>query len=299
MGHGNFTESDVKNSARILTGWSVDMWKTWRPEYNQDDHWRGRVRVLGFAHANASGDARGLTAQYLRYLARHPKTAENLCRKLCQRFVSDNPPEALVRKLAKIYVANDTRIKPVLRALVRSKAFRRSVGDKVRDPAQDLVATYRVLRIKVQAPPRSESEYRKSAVAALPWQAGHIGLVPFSWSTPDGPPTDNDSWSSPARLMGSMDIHWGLAHGWWPTKAVKYRGVGAWMPARKVRFDVLVEHLCRQVLHRHSNARLLAACAKACDVRPKEMIDQDHALVRWKFGRLLGTLLDSPDHFHR
>jgi hypothetical protein len=299
VGRAHYTEADVRNSARILTGWSVDMWRSWRPEYHVEDHWRGPVKVLGFSHPNADGDGRRLTTDYLRYLARHPATAQNLARKLCLRFVSDSPSAGLVAALAKVYLAHDTAIVPVLRALVASKEFRRSVGDKVRDPAQDLVATYRVLQAKIDPPPASAAAYEKSAVAALAWQSGHMGLIPFSWSTPDGPPTDNGSWSSPARLLGSMDIHWVVAHGWWPTEGIRYRRVTSWMPSPRMRFDVLVEHLCQQILHRHSNARLLRACATACQVSPREVIGPEHAVVTWRFGDLLATLLDSPDHFHR
>ena len=44
VGEGSYGEKDVKGSARILTGWSVDMWETWRPEYHEDDHYRAPSR---------------------------------------------------------------------------------------------------------------------------------------------------------------------------------------------------------------------------------------------------------------
>ena len=299
VGEGNYNESDVKHSARILTGWSVDMWETWRPEYHEDDHYLGTVKVKGFKDKNRKANGKALTAAYLRYLAHHPDTAKHLARKLCEKFIGDKVSRSLVNKLAKVYLENDTAIIPVLRALVSSEQFRHSIDDKVRDPAEDLVATYRALRIVVQPPPDNEDTYNGSAVAALVWQSGSIGLVPFSWGPPDGQALDNLSWSSPARLMGSMDIHWGLAHGHWPSEAVRYKRPLQWLPGPAVRFDELVDHLSQQILHRHSDARLLKAACKAVDVRPKDYIIEDHELIEWKFGRLLATILDSPAHYSR
>jgi uncharacterized protein (DUF1800 family) len=299
VGAGNYNERDVKGSARILTGWSVDMWNTWRPEYHEDDHYLGTVKVKGFKDKNRKANGKALTAAYLRYLAHHPDTAKHLATKLCEKFIGDKASKSLVKKLAKVYLDNDTAIVPVLRALVDSDQFRHSIDDKVRDPAEDLVATYRALRIDVRPPPDDEDTYNGSAIAAMLWQVGGIGLIPFSWATPDGQPLDNESWSSPGRLMGSMDVHWQLAHGHYPDEAVRYKAPMKWMPAPAVRFDELVDHLSQQLLHRHSTARLLKACSKAVDVRPKDYIIEDHELIEWKFGRLLSTILDSPDHYSR
>lgn len=299
VGAGHYDERDVKGSARILTGWSVDMWDTWRPEYHEDDHYLGKVKVKGFKDKNRKANGKALTAAYLRYLAHHPDTAKHLASKLCEKFVGDKATKSFVNKLAKVYLDNDTAIVPVLRALVDSDQFRHSIDDKVRDPAEDLVATYRALRIDVRPPPDDKDTYNGSAIAAMLWQVGGIGLIPFSWATPDGQPLDNESWSSPGRLMGSMDVHWQLAHGHYPDEAVRYKAPMKWMPAPAVRFDELVDHLSQQLLHRHSTARLLKACSKAVDVRPKDYIIEDHELIEWKFGRLLATILDSPDHYSR
>ena len=141
LGAGNYDEDDVKASARILTGWHVDMWETWKASYVKEDHYRGRVKVKGFSDKNGSGDGRQVTKDYLRYLAHHPLTAHHVCQRLATKFVRDDPPQSLVRRLAKVYLKNDTAIVPVLRALVASKEFRTSAGRKLRDPSEDVVAT--------------------------------------------------------------------------------------------------------------------------------------------------------------
>ena len=80
---------------------------------------------------------------YLRYLARHPATARRLARKLALRYVSDTPSTALVDHLAQVYLDHETAIVPVLRALVAHPEFVAAVGQKVRTPADDVVATWR------------------------------------------------------------------------------------------------------------------------------------------------------------
>ena len=124
VGAGNYSEKDVRDSARILTGYSVDYWETWRAIYNQDDHYTGRVKVKGFRDKNNKANGKATTAAYLRYLAHHPDTAQQIAYKLCVKFVDDKPSKALVRQLARVYLENDTAIVPVLRALVASPAFR-------------------------------------------------------------------------------------------------------------------------------------------------------------------------------
>jgi hypothetical protein len=296
LGEGNYKEKDVRDSARILTGYSVDYWETWRAVYNAEDHYRGKVKVKGFKDKNGKIIGKATTAAYLRYLAHHPDTAEHLAYKLCLKFIDDKPSKSLVRQLARVYLQNDTAIVPVLRALVASRSFQQAQGQKVRDPGEDLVATYRVLGVKIKPPVGEEAD--GSALQALVWQSDSIGIAPFSWGPPNGQPIDNESWSSPARLLASMRFHRGVAGGWEDVGTV-YREPQQWLPGRHPRFDELVDHLCQQLLHRQSSKKLLKACCTAVDVKPYDPIDEDHDLVKWRFPDLLSTILDSPDHLSR
>jgi hypothetical protein len=298
VGRGKYDEADVKHSARILTGWTVDMWGSFRAEYDKDAHARGPVHVLGFKAANHAADGRRVTRDYLRYLARHPATARRVARRLAVKFVRDDPPPALVNRLARVYLKHDTEIRPVLLALVASPEFARATGAKVRDPGEDLVATYRALGVRVRRPPAGKSGESYAANQLL-WQCGSIGLKPFDWPRPDGQPIDNVSWSSPARLVASMQVHRSLAGGWYPARGAAYRKPVGWLPGRSVRFDRLVDHISRQVLHRRATPRLVKACAEATGVKPHERITADHAIVRWQMPQLLSTLLDSPAHLTR
>ncbi|MEV7429402.1 DUF1800 domain-containing protein [Nocardioides sp. NPDC092400] len=297
VGRGQYDEDDVKASARILTGYRVDMWDTWAATYSPRDHWVGPVRVMGFSDANADRDGRAVVRRYLSYLAHHPATAQRVARRLAVKFVRDDPPQALVDRLARVYLDAGTEIRPVLRALVATPEFKASVGSKVRDPGEDLVATYRALRARITRVTGAKAE--EQAARAVLWQVGSLGTSPFSWPRPDGQPIDSESWSSPSRVLASMDLHWTLAGGWWPKVGVAYRTPRQWLPRKKLRFDLLVDHLSQELLHRRSTATLLRACCEACVVAPGEVISADHGLVKWDFHRLLGTILDSPAHMTR
>jgi Protein of unknown function (DUF1800) len=294
VGVGNYTENDVKSSARILTGYQVDMWDTWAAGYNELAHSTGRVKVGTFTEPNTSADGRPVTRRYLHYLAHHPDTAQRIAAKLATVFVRDDPPRTLVNHLASVYLAHGTRITPVLRALVDSTAFARSVDAKVRDPEADVVATYRALGVQVRKPDGPDR-----AAHQIIWQCGSLGVEPVSWPRPDGQPIDNASWSSPSRMLGSMQLHYVMSGGWWPSQGIRYRKPTDWLPKASVRFDTLVEHLSHEVLHRPATTALQKACAQSVAAKASDRITADHPVMRWLFPRLMTTLLDSPAHYRR
>jgi hypothetical protein len=78
-----------------------------------------------------------------------------------------------------------------------------------------------------------------------------------------------------------------------------YRDRTSWMPAESVRFDALVDHLCRQLLGKPAPGRLLTACTQATGVAATTTITASHGIMRWQFPVLVTTLLDTPDHMHR
>lgn len=289
-----FTEDDVKSSARILTGYRVDVWRTWAVTYDPASHWTGPVQVLGFSHPNTHPDGRAVTKAYLDYLARHPATATRIARKLATYFVSDTPSSGLVGHLARVYLANDTAIAPVLKALVAHAEFQASAGKKTRTPEEDVIATYRALGVTIASPTGGED-----AANAIIWQASHLGLAPFSWPRPDGRPDSAAAWSSVSRMLASFDVHYTMSGGWWPRGRATYRKPVQWLPQTTIRFDQLVDHLSRRMLGRPSTVLLRSVATQATGISASTLITADHDLVRWNMSRLLTTLLDNPHHFGR
>lgn len=294
VGRGAYTEDDVKSSARILTGWRVGVWRDWQHAYDPASHWVGPVQVMGFSDPNASPDGRAVSERYLRWLARHPSTAQRIARVIALRFVSDTPSDGLVDELAAIYLASGTDVRPVLRRLVRHPEFRASVGLKVRTPEEDLVATYRALGVR-WAPPRSDESMANATV----WQADGAGLAPFSWPRPDGRPDSGEAWASTSRVLASFDAHMTLAGGWWPKVDATYRSPKAWLPAPSVPFHALVDNVARLLTGQPATSALQRAAVRATGVAADEVVDADRGLVRWGMPRLLATVLDSPAHLTR
>ncbi|QWC85949.1 DUF1800 domain-containing protein [Nocardioidaceae bacterium] len=289
-----YSEQMVKDSAVILSGWDVAHDGGWEGRYTPSKHTTVPVSVLGFTHPNADADGRAVCDAYLRHLARHPATARTIATKLVLRFVDDDPHPELVRDLAATYLAEDTRIAPVLRRLVASAEFRRSVGAKVRTPHEDLVATLRVLEPRLSAPGGEES-----FAITMAWTHGSVAA--YQWPRPDGPPERNDPWCSPTRMVNSFGFHWAMTAGWWPREGVAYRTPEEFLPGLPLRFDQLVDHLCRTLLGRRSTRRLLAMACQATDTPPREMITPGHQVLSqgWIWVKLVGALLDSPEHMTR
>jgi hypothetical protein len=297
VGRGNHDEDDVKNSARILTGYRVDMWRTWNVWYDTASHWTGPVEVLGFTHPNAAADGRPVAEAYLTYLAHHPATATRLAKKLAVRFVSDSPSDGLVQHLAEVYLANQTAIVPVIRALVVHPEFAASAGAKVRTPTDDVVATYRALDVTVSRPVNDGS-----TANTLLWQTSSIGQTPFGWARPDGQPETGAAWSSASRVLASLESHYAMCGGWWPKQDATYHPVSHWVPLTgtgSMTFSALVDHLSRTLLCRPASSRVVDACCLATGLAAGTSINTKHALVRWGMPVLLTTLLDSPEHMSR
>ena len=294
VGVGNHTEDDVKACARILTGYRIDMGKTWALSYRPTDHWTGAVKVLGFDHANTDADGQPVAQALVSYLARHPMTARRIASKLARWFVADEPSEALVSRLAGVYLAHDTAIVPVLRALIASPEFAASLGQKLRDPGQDVVSMHRVLGTTFTAPTTS-----RPAAVVIRQQASTIGLAPLQWPTPDGPPLTGNPWSTPGRALASFKVHWATANQWSPDDDITYRTVDQWLPRLPMTVREVVEHLSRELLVTETPAGLLDVVCWLTASGPDEVVTVNHRLVSRYWGQVLGAFLDHPSRFRR
>jgi hypothetical protein len=207
---GGYTEVDVRHSAYLMTGRTVDDDGLFA--YEPRRHWTGRVRVLGFSSDNRSAK-QGLAVgdAYLTYLARHPATAKNIARKLAVRFVADSPPASLVDRLAKAYLENGTAIVPVLRLLFRSLEFWIATGLKTRRPLENFVAAARAIGVE---PATATPE----AVRDMYYQTEQLGQAPLNWGPPNGYPDVARAWSSAHAMLGIWNSHRALVQG-------RFRGV--------------------------------------------------------------------------
>ena len=108
---GGYTQKDVQEVARCFTGWGVSG-RNGTFEFRAVRHDAGEKTVLGVTIPPGGGIRDG--EKVLDILARHPSTARYISRKLCQRFVSDDPPAELVARTAKVFAASDGDIRKVV-----------------------------------------------------------------------------------------------------------------------------------------------------------------------------------------
>ena len=114
---GGYTQKDVTEVARALTGWTIQ-----NPRmgggyvFNPRVHDRGEKIVLGHVIKAGGGEEDG--EQVLDILATHPSTARFISTKLARRFVSDTPPPALVDRMAATFRRTDGDLREVMRTLL-------------------------------------------------------------------------------------------------------------------------------------------------------------------------------------
>jgi len=290
-----YTEADVKASSRILTGYrSTVWWPRFETFYDPSAHATGAVSVLGFRHANTAADGRAVTAAYLSYLARHPATARRIARRLCVRFVKDNPSSGLVAAVARAYTAHGTAIKPTLLAMVDHPEFAASAGAKVRTPIDDYVATVRALGITLKPPVNGDS-----FVNAMYWQYRDAGQAPYEWPAPNGFPEVNGAWTSTGRILSSLVVHRNLAAKWWPTKAATFRSTSDWMPRLPATVEDVIDHVAVQVLGQKPTANVSRGIATILGWPLSHRLTGSEAQRYWTVPRIVTSLLDSPIHLHR
>ncbi len=287
-----YTEDMVKDSAVILSGWSVRWGGDHQGFYDSANHTTGPVNVLGFSHPNGSSDGRAVADAYLRHLANHPATARTLATRLALRFVSDLPSQGLIDHLAEAFLASGTDIRATLEALVAHPEFRASAGAKVSTPVDDLVATVRALGVTARRP-TSKSSFGNVLNYV------HGGLRLYSWPRPDGAPETNSEWTSAVRMIRSFRMHWNLAGPYYPKRDATFVAARSRIPRTRMTFDLYFDHLSRSLIGRPSTARSLQAACAATGLRPGSVITRKHALSRWMFPHVAAVLLDSPDHMTR
>lgn len=288
---GGYDEDDMRNSALVMTGFGIN-WDDGTYEYHPWAHHVGPLKVMSWRSKNRRRDGQDVGLDYVDYLARHPSTARHLATKLARRFVSDDPPRALVESLAEVYLDNGTAITPVLRALFRSKTFETSVGEKVRRPLEDLAATVRTLGVGPDA-------NGTDGLIGLYWMVEGLGQAPLAWSQPDGYPDVADAWRSAGGMLSRWNSHMSLAAHWWP-EDLQAPKLGALVPKPLPNtHGALVDALARRLVFRALSASHRKAVLDFIGRRPGDPLSGDDEAVGWRLPYLVSLILDSPYHMVR
>ena len=189
-----YTQQDVTQVAEVLTGWTIDQPNrsgTYR--FEERRHEPGSKMVLG-KKIGEKGEAEGLEVLHL--LATSPATAQFISTKLAVRFVSDTPPQALVDRMAKAYLASGGDIATVLRTMFDSPEFwsPEVYRAKVKTPEEFVVSAVRASGAEV--------------TTAIPlFQAlEKLGMPLYGMQTPNGYSWMAEPWVNSGDLVNRMNF---------------------------------------------------------------------------------------------
>ncbi|NEU14296.1 DUF1800 domain-containing protein [Methylobacterium sp. BTF04] len=209
MGVGaGYTQADVENLARILTGIGIDA-RSEDPkvkperasdlvrdglfEFNPNRHDYGDKTLLGHA---IQGRGWPEATEALDLLSRHPATARNVCRSLAAYLLGTEPPDALVERLAVVFTRTDGDIASVVDALAHAPDFTAAPAAPFKDPMRFVLSAVRL------------AYDGRPVLNTQPVQGwlNRLGEGLFNRSTPDGYPLSAAAWNGPGQMTTRFEI---------------------------------------------------------------------------------------------
>ncbi len=217
---GGYTQADVIDVARILTGWTflqagnrmdmrqarasyedgrlvlpdLDYGEAYRFRFRSELHDSGEKTVMGHVFEAGGGQEEGV--ELIRMLARHPSTARHVATQLVTRFVADEPPTALVDHLADVFLDTDGDLREVTRALFTADEFYDPsvVANRVKSPFLLVTSTLRMTR----------GHMPNARVLVEPLRS--LGEAPYLAEPPTGYPETSAQWASSGAMLTRMNF---------------------------------------------------------------------------------------------
>ena len=192
---GGYTQKDVTEVARCFTGWSID-----RPQegggfrFVERQHDLGEKVFLDVRIPAGGGEKDG--EKVLEIVARHPSTAHFISKKLAQRFVADDPPAALVDRMAQTFLKTDGDLRAVMQTMFESKEFwsEGAYRSKIKSPLEVVVSAVRASNGNV--------DFANSLVN----QIAQLGEPLYRKIEPTGYSNTSREWMNTAGLMARMNF---------------------------------------------------------------------------------------------
>lgn len=199
---GGYTQKDVTEVARCLTGWTIEGLRQQQPRFTFENrlHDRGDKVVLGRT-IKAGGKDEGEAVIHM--LATHPSTARFLSLKLARRFVADEPPPALVDRAAETFRKTGGDIRAVVTTIVRSPEFSAAENRaaKVKTPLEFVVSAVRAAGATV------------TDARDLARRVGEMGMPLYLQQPPTGYKDVSEAWVSTSGLLARLNFALDLTSG--------------------------------------------------------------------------------------
>lgn len=211
-----YVEADVMEMARALTGWSFSGASWWDYQngniatglfqYRDEWHDKGTKRVLGEMFDYNQSNPQSDLNQILDLLASHPGTHRFLAKKLCRRFIADEPSATIIDAVADTLKQNwqaPDQIKLAMETLLKSNEFLSIWGEKIKRPFERTIGAMRQLQYQFSFNP--DVEYSGWHY----WELFDTGHHPFHWAAPNGYPDVKSHWLGTSSLVGTWKfIQW-------------------------------------------------------------------------------------------
>ncbi len=194
---GGYTQNDVRELARVLTGWTIGPQESSGFRFAARLHDTGSKQVLGRSFPMGllgGGEREGEEA--IRMLARHPSTAHRISLRLAQFFVADQPPPDLVARPARPFLSRQGDMRTVMRTLLESAEFWQPDLQLFKTPMDFACSALTVT---------GGADDRRHLVLALGFLA-NAGQPLHGWQTPDGYKFDAATWLAPEALTRRADF---------------------------------------------------------------------------------------------
>jgi uncharacterized protein (DUF1800 family) len=193
---GGYTQKDVIDVARALTGWTID-----RPQqgggfmFQPRMHDSGEKLILGVRFPAGRGEDEG--ERVLDMLAMHPNTAHHIAYQLAQKFVADEPPAALVDRAAQTFLSTKGNLREVVRVIVTSPEFSAPAAyrSKVKSPLEFAVSAVRASGATIV-----------NAMPIVQALRSTLGMPLYGCQPPTGYSNTSDAWINTGALLNRMNF---------------------------------------------------------------------------------------------
>lgn len=278
--HGHvvgYVDGDVYEAARAFTGWRVADGSAGlnqnTGEFHYHEAWHDRFQKIVLGHKIQEHQAPLKDGNdVLDFLCAHPGTARHIVRKICRRFVSDNPPASLVSRLSEEWLKkkdSPAQIADVLRSLLLSEEFLSCQSTKFKRPVEYFVSLLRSL-----APDFVPTEKFIQGSA----RSGHRL---FGWKTPDGAPDTAPPWQSPQSLIDRWKFSQQILKNEIPECVIKFGFDGLSLSPESLAETLTVKLLCR--IPKKSTVLTLTAMAaggrRNTMALPSELVEERALLI--------------------
>ena len=317
---GGYTQKDVTEVARCLTGWSIGrLGAAGAARGNGKNMQAGGFRFFPGQHDNGEKIVLGQIIpagggiqdgeKVLDILASRPATMRHVSTQLCQRLVSDNPPASLVEKCVAVWKRTDGDLREITRTIVLSPEFMSSGAyrSKIKSPFEYAVSSVRALGgtyaasdpaigrgQRAQVRPPQGGGYFNLNTTSLIGEVGTMGEPLFQYQAPTGYPEESQKWVSAGALISRMNFSLALTGG--KLTDVSLPNAAQMLPNTK-NVSQFIDLFAGQILHQTLSPATRATLLKEATAATPETVavTADSTAAP----RLAALLLGSPEFQRR